>query len=295
VVEVTSDKGIPKSAVKSLTEYCIEKSKKTGASAAEILKNYLKLMKKYAEYFFGEPWPEKPHKEFGFDLGEAERKFIGRGKTYAEKVERFTVVCLRRNISMEGFDAQGFEEDFEFYGGRECWDCVVPDAVRLREDIERIERTIKNNEEEMKQEEPSWIAKEMYEHYRRPDVVRRNKMMVVELRLFEEIGRAEGKSCEVKNKYRCPYGKRSEQLIKHGRLAKAVWREIEWYDAHWNPSSTHRPSVQDMKWYHYGEPSIIDVTSYEDIMRAIENGRFEKILEEHRKYLEETEREARAL
>jgi hypothetical protein len=291
VVEVGGDKRIPKSAVKSLMEYCIEKCKETGASAAEILKNYLELMKKYGDYFFSEPWPEKPCKEFGLDLGEEERRFIGEGKSYSDKVERFTVVCLRRNISMEGFDAQGFEEDFRFYGGLECWDCVVPDAVRLREDIERIEQAIRNNEEEMKQEEPSWIVKEMYEHYRRPDVVRRNKMMLVELRLYEEIGRAEGKGCEVKNKYRCPYGEQSEELIDHGRLAKAIWREVEWYDTHWNPSPTFRPSVQEMKWYHYGEPGIIDVTSYEDIIKAIVDGRFERILEEHRKYQKETEKE----
>jgi len=295
VVNVASDKRIPKSAVKSLIEYCSEKSKETGISAAEMLKNYLKLMKRYADYFFREPWPEKPCKEFKLDLGEAERKFIGRGKSYGEKVDRFTLVCLRRNISMEGFDAQGFEEDFKFYGSIECWDCAVPDAVRLREDIERVENAVRKNEEEMKQENPSWMVKEMYEYYRRPDVVRRNKMMVVELRLYEEIGRAEGKNCKVKNKYRCPYGELSEQLIEHGGVAKAIWREVEWYDTHWNPSPGFRPSAEEMKWYHYDEPGIIDVTSYDDIIKAIENGRFEKIVTEHRRYLKETARETQKL
>jgi len=42
-----------------------------------------------------------------------------------------------------------------------------------------------------------------------------------------------------------------------------------------------------MKWYHYGEPSIIDVTSYEDVLKAIEDGRLKKIIEERERYEEE--------
>lgn len=287
------EKRIPKSAVKSLLEYCNELSRETGTSAAEIFKNYLEWMKKYADYFFREPWPETRDRRF--ELSDGDREFIEGGKNYAEKVERFTVVCLRRNISMEGFDCGGFDNDFKFYGRMWCWDCVVPDAVRLRGDIERIEQAIRNNEEEMKREEPSWIAKEMYEYYKRPDVVRMNKMMLVELRLYEEIGGAKDKSCEVKNKYRCPYRKKSERLIEDGRLAKFIWRQIEWYDHHWNPSPSIRVSADDMKWYHYGDPGIIDVTSYDDIVKAIEDGRLEKIIEEHKRYMKETGREAWAL
>ena len=281
------ERGIPKRAVKSLLEYCNEKSRKTGVSAAKILKNYLELMKKYADYFFSEPWPEKPDKQFEWDLNEVDKKFVDGGKNYAERVERFTVVCLRRNMSMEGFDAEGFDEDFGFYGKMECWNCVVPDAVRLREDVERIEQAVRKNEEEMKQQEPSWIVKEMYEHYKRPDVVRGNKMLCVELRLYEEMGRAIGRSCDVKNKYKCPYGEESEKLIEHGRLARFIWRQVEWYDHHWNPSPSFRPSAQDLKWYHYGEPSILDVTNYEDILEAIEDGRMKRIIEERKKYEKE--------
>jgi len=292
---VQGEKSVPKSAVKSLLEYCNEKSRETGASAAEIFKNYLELMKKYADYFFSEPWPEKPDRKSEFDLGEVDQKFVDEGKSYAERVERFTVVCLRRNMSMEGFDSEGFDEDFGFYGKMGCWNCVVPNVSRIREDIERIEEAVRKNEEEMKQEEPSWIVKNMYEHYRRPDVVRGNKMMLVELRLYEEIGGAKDKSCQVENKYRCPYGKKSERLIEDGRLARFIWRHIKWYDYHWNPSPTYRPSVDELKWYHYGEPGIIDVTSYDDIVRAIEDGRLEKIIEEHKRYMKETGRDVWAL
>lgn len=40
--------------------------------------------------------------------------------------------------------------------------------------------------------------------------------------------------------------------------------------------------------YHFEEPSIIDVTSYEDVLKALEDGIMEKILKEYKKYQEET-------
>jgi hypothetical protein len=50
-----------------------------------------------------------------------------------------------------------------------------------------------------------------------------------------------------------------------------------------------------MKWYHYGEPSIIDVTSYDDALKAREDGRLERIIQEHERYMKETGREIWAL
>jgi len=43
-----------------------------------------------------------------------------------------------------------------------------------------------------------------------------------------------------------------------------------------------------MKWYHYDEPDIIDVTSIEDVDRALEDGRADRIINEYIKYVEET-------
>jgi len=292
---VSKERRIPKSAVKPLILYCERLSGETGRSAAEIFKEYLELMNKYGEYFFSEPWPEKVDKPVGFRFGDEDVNFIEGAEGYEEECERFTLVCLRRNISMEGFDAEGFDEDFKFYGHVECWDCVVPEAVRLREHIKLVEQAVREYEEEVKQENPSWVAREMCEYYKRSDVVRRDRMMCVELRLYEEMGGAKGKNCGVKNKYRCPYGAKSGRLIEHGRLVKFIWRQIEWYDHHWNLPQTYRPSEQDMKWYHYGEPGIMDVTSYDDIMKAIEDGRFEKIVKEHERYMKETGSEAWAL
>jgi hypothetical protein len=43
-----------------------------------------------------------------------------------------------------------------------------------------------------------------------------------------------------------------------------------------------------MGWYHYDEPPIIDATNYDDIIRAIGDGRIDKIIQEHERYMKET-------
>lgn len=49
---------------------------------------------------------------------------------------------------------------------------------------------------------------------------------------------------------------------------------------------------RDMKWYHYGEPDVIDVTSCDDVLKAIDDGRLQRIIEEHKRYMKETGCEA---
>jgi hypothetical protein len=48
--------------------------------------------------FFREPWSEKRIPPFGFS--DEEWKFIESSEGYAKEVERFTVVCLQRSISL---------------------------------------------------------------------------------------------------------------------------------------------------------------------------------------------------
>lgn len=261
---MSEDKRIPKSAVGSLLEYCNEEASKTGSSAPEMFRNFLELMKKFTDYFFSVPWPEKADKRFEFS--DLEVEFLDGSKSYKDECERFTMVCLRRNISMEGFDSQGFREEFEYHGRVECWDCSVGEVTKLKKFIELMEKHRLDFRWEMG---------------------RKDKMRFVNLRLLKEDGGAKGKSCEVRNKYRCPYGEGSEKFIEAGRWIKALWRVIEWYDHHWNPSSSFRPSIQEKKWYHYDEPGILDVTSYDDIIKAVGDGRLERIIEERRKYEQE--------
>ena len=60
-------------------------------------------------------------------------------------------------------------------------------------------------------------------------------------------------------------------------------------------SCSHDHEALDLKRYHLNEPAIIDVTSYEDIPQAIEDGRLGRIIDEHTRYMKETGREIRAL
>lgn len=268
-------------------EHCGKLAKETGASASDLFKNYLKLMRKYADYFFSKPWPEKPDKphtsllEF---ISEEDEKFIRASKGYEEECEHFTIVCLRRNISMEGFDSEGFISDFNFLGNLPCWDCVVSDVMWLRNQVKLVEQSNIELEGKMKSEDPSLLTRESYEHQKKPEVIREDKMLIVNLKFFEEFGEAEGKSCEVKNKYKCPYKEESERLIKNGRLAEALWHYIEWYDEYWNRSLSFTPPASDLKWHHYDEPGIIDVTSYYDILKAINDGRLKRIVKECKEY-----------
>ena len=61
------------------------------------------------------------------------------------------VEVLKRNISLEGFNAEGFEENFNWFGKLACWHCVVPEAVWLRDHIKKLKEAIRRNEEEMRE------------------------------------------------------------------------------------------------------------------------------------------------
>jgi hypothetical protein len=50
-----------------------------------------------------------------------------------------------------------------------------------------------------------------------------------------------------------------------------------------------------MKWCYFNEPPIIDVMNYDDLVRAIEDGRVDKIIQEHERYMKRTNREIWAL
>jgi hypothetical protein len=176
------------------------------------------------------------------------------------------------------------DSEFEFLRKLACSDRAVPEAVWLGQETKRVEQYRREIEEKMKLENPSWVIRELFEHNNRPDVVKADRMNLVELRVLEDGGGAEGKTCTVRNGYNCPYGEESKRLIKEGGTTKFLWKLVQWYDEHWNRSSSFRPSSNEAKWCPYDEPSFPDVTSYDDILKAIENGRMEKILEEYKKY-----------
>ena len=67
-------------------------------------------------------------------------------------------------------------------------------------------------------------------------------------------------------------------------MVRYLWRLVEFYDRHWNDPRTYTPSPSEAKWYHMGELGILDVTSRDDILKALEDGRMDKICSEYSRY-----------
>lgn len=84
-------------------------------------------------------------------------------------------------------------------------------------------------------------------------------------------------------------------MFARALASNGLWEHIDWNDRHYNSDTTHAPAASELKWFHYNDPAIIDVTSYDDIIRAIEDGRLDKIINEHMRYMKETDREIWAL
>jgi len=91
VVDMSEGKKIPKTALKSLMQYCHEQSREMGTSAAEIFRDYLELMRTYVDYFFKETWPEKL--EVQYELGEEDYEFIEKGK-----ITRTRLIAFRLRV-----------------------------------------------------------------------------------------------------------------------------------------------------------------------------------------------------
>lgn len=283
---------LPRSALEPLMECCEYLSERLGSgeSAVSVFRRVLEGMRRYGDFFFDHPWTERAEWEYG--LSDEELGFIEGGETFEERGERYTLVCLRRNISMEGLDKEEFIGVYNSYGRGKCWGCSVREAMRLRRMVREQREARREVEEKMSRGEPSVVLRDWHEHLNRPETVREDKKTEVELRLYEELGGAGGKVCDVENAYICPYGEESKRLVEDGELVRSLWYHVEWYNHHWNPHYKIRPSPDEARWYHWGEPGIMDVTSYEDVLNALEDGRIDRIIREHERYMEETGRGA---
>jgi hypothetical protein len=154
----------------------------------------------------------------------------------------------------------------------------------LREYKKKLEERAKWLEERMKTEPNDYFWMRMQEHDKSPEYVKSNKMAYVELDFMEVEGEAKGKICKIRNRYLCPYGAECWKLIKVGKVVKYLWKLLEFYDHHWNISHTGTTPSSDAKWHHFSEPSILDVTNRDDILRALEDGRMDKIESEYSAY-----------
>lgn len=165
------------------------------------------------------------------------------------------------------------------YGGEICWvNCAIHQAQFAKKEIDRSTKYW--------EEEGGHVDKEI-----RVRVEKHKAFQEVEWRVYNELGEANNRTCKIVDYFKCPYGEERRKLIENGSLASEIWEHIKWYDHHWNKNDTLKATESEMKWYHYGEPEIINVTSPDDIVKAIEDGRFDKIVEEHERYMKETGRE----
>jgi hypothetical protein len=175
------------------------------------------------------------------------------------------------------------------YGRARCGFCAIQQAQDAKKKIDREARYWQEHGGEAARER--WYEEAGEPHtssFRKQDAMRQ-----VEWRIYNELGEASNRTCEIHNYFRCPYGDAWRQLLQDGGDAYWLWEHIHWYDRHWNRSHTFTPAANEHEWYHYDEPPIIDVTSYDDIIRAIDDGRLDKIIEEHIRYMKETKNRTR--
>jgi hypothetical protein len=162
-----------------------------------------------------------------------------------------------------------------------CYQCAINNAQQVGETIERFgwdhRGGEKAREEFYKTCPPSHVIE-----YRREDAMRQTQF-----RLYNEAAGANKRTCNVLNYFKCPYGEERDQLTDDGYQAEKLWEVVEWYNKHWNPCHYSIPAEWEKKWYHRSEPSIIDVTNLDDILKATEDGRLKKITEEYERYNKE--------
>jgi len=160
-------------------------------------------------------------------------------------------------------------------GNHRCFDCVIRKASELRVEVEERRRLRDENRDFYERE----LSSEKSREFERQD-----RLKVTEYRLYNDVGGEEGRVCpldeEKRDFFKCPFGDEAEALVEDGRAVQALWRHLKWYDyRHWQLST--RVTAGD-------ETPLVDPADYNDILKAIDDGRFEKVIEEHEAYMKET-------
>jgi hypothetical protein len=167
-----------------------------------------------------------------------------------------------------------------------CSSCVITEAQDAKKKLDGENLYWQKNGGEAAKE--SWykeVGEPKASSFRKQDAIQQ-----VKWRIYNELAEANNRTCEVMNFLRCPYGETWRKLLQDGHDAHLLWQQITWYDEHWNGNPYSTPSRSEQRRYHLNEPPTIDVTSYDDIIRAIDDGRLDKIITEHLRYMKETDR-----
>ncbi len=135
---------VPRAFLKQLMSSDEESSSKSGGmTAQDSFKDYLRLMDKYRDYFSG-PWPKKWDFKYATTFTQEDEEFIDEGED--DFVDRFLTVILKKNVSLEGFNALGFQWTYDAY--REQF--VKPDLKKTYEAFKALVKTGAGAEEILK-------------------------------------------------------------------------------------------------------------------------------------------------
>lgn len=166
------------------------------------------------------------------------------------------------------------------YGEAICGNCAINLAHEAQQDISEHEEREKAGYEGLKDPSPEEKAQ----------TAREKAMRVLRHALYDDGGKARGRTCQVVNYFKCPYHEERGELIKDGRIFQEVWYHLEWYERHWYNNHTSILAEDERKWYHWNEPKPIDLTNPDDVVKSLEEGRYDKVVEEHERYMKETNR-----
>ena len=93
---------LPKAAIADLIEGAEFASKYTKEPPADILKGYIKLMDKYSDYFFSQPWPRDYNFEDATTFNETDFAFLA-AATEEDYNDSFQTMLLKKNLYLNGF------------------------------------------------------------------------------------------------------------------------------------------------------------------------------------------------
>ena len=99
-------RSLPKAAVADLIEGAKFASKYTKEPPADIFKGYIKLMDKYSDYFFSQPWAKNYNFEAATTFTETDYAFLS-AATEEDYNDRFETMCLKKNLYLTGFNIMG--------------------------------------------------------------------------------------------------------------------------------------------------------------------------------------------
>lgn len=170
-------------------------------------------------------------------------------------------------------------EDKE-YGAAICGNCAINLAQEAQQDINERKQEGEEAERENLQDA---TADE------RAQAAREEAMRTVHHAFYDDGDGANGRSCHIVNFFRCPYSEEREELVESGRFFREIWHHhLEWYERHWHNNYVSTPAENEKRWYHWNEPKPINLTNADDVVKSLEDGRYDKVVDEHERYMKET-------